>query len=335
VTGGKGLRHYHIGNSLTDGMDQYTREIALSAGFTDDWADRQTIPGAPLWINYQSDGGFGTNHKIAFVKFAPITDLVMQTFISNSDSEDPEFSLKFYNDARVKSPDIRPWIYGQWDATGSDKPGSGSPFWEERNRALMRIYMAHAANFNAESRGKKAEVIPGGLALLNLKRAIETGKVPGQTNFYTAVFSDGLHLTESGRQFISLVIYAALYDRSPVGLPIAKIEGAKPPEITPEQNRSTSRSRGIRSGSSAKIAAQALRARFPARSTRSRYPGRRSRASFAPGTDGEGAQVPVSAERALSGPIRRQRQRPDRQGRRNAGGPGQPPVGGNGHDQSR
>lgn len=234
---GNGLRHYHIGNSLTDGMDTYTRELALAAGFKDDWADRQTIPGAPLWINYQSDGGFGTNHKIAFVKFAPITDLVMQTFISNSDSEDPEFSLKFYEDARVKSPDIRPWIYGQWDETGSDQPGTGSPFWEERNRALMRIYMAHALNFNAGSKGKKTEVIPGGLALLNLKKAIESGKVPGQTNFYSAIFSDGLHLTETGRQFISMVIFSSLYNQTPVGLPIVKIEGSKAPEITPEQNK--------------------------------------------------------------------------------------------------
>jgi hypothetical protein len=237
VMPGNGLRHYHIGNSLTDGMDQYTRELALAAGYTDDWADRQTIPGAPLWINYQSDGGFGTNHKIAFEKFAPISELVMQTFISNSDSEDPEYSLKFYNDARVNSPDIRPWIYGQWDATGSDEPDRGSPFWEERNRALMRIYMAHALNFNAGSKGRKTEVIPGGLGLLNLKQAIETGKVPGQTNFYKAIFSDGLHLTESGRQFISMVIFSSLYNRSPVGLPVVKIPGAKAPEITPEQNK--------------------------------------------------------------------------------------------------
>jgi len=234
---GNGLRAYHIGNSLTDGMNYYTQQLALAAGYKDHFTDRQTIPGAPLWINYQSDGGFGTNHKIAFVKFAPLTDLVMQTFISNSDSEDPEFSLKFYEDARVKSPDIRPWIYGQWDSTGSDQPGTGSPFWEERNRALMRIYMAHALNFNAATKGKKTEVIPGGLALLNLKNAIESGKVPGQRNFYSAIFNDGLHLTESGRQFISMVIFSSLYNQSPVGLPIVKIEGSKAPEITPEQNK--------------------------------------------------------------------------------------------------
>jgi hypothetical protein len=60
---GKGLRSFHIGNSLTDGMGEYTRELAIAAGYKDHWMDRQTIPGSPLYLNYQSDGGFGTNHK--------------------------------------------------------------------------------------------------------------------------------------------------------------------------------------------------------------------------------------------------------------------------------
>ena len=237
VVVGRGLRHYHIGNSLTDGMDGYTRELALAAGFKDDFADRQTIPGAPLWINYKSASGFGTPYPKAFVDFAPLTDLVMQTFISNSDSEDPEFSLKFYDAARVNSPDIRPWIYGQWRETGSDVAGSGSPFWEERNRALNQIYMAHSLNFNAQSKGKMSEVIPSGIALINLKKAIEGGKVPGISNFYAATYSDDLHLTEAGRQFVGMVIFSALYDQSPVGLPLVKIEGSKAPELTPEQNK--------------------------------------------------------------------------------------------------
>jgi hypothetical protein len=40
----------------------------------------------------------------------------------------------------------------------------------------MRIYMAHALNFNAGSKGKKTEVIPGGLALLNLKKPLSRAK---------------------------------------------------------------------------------------------------------------------------------------------------------------
>ena len=236
VVAGRGLRHYHIGNSLTDGMGDYTRELALAAGYKDDWADRQTIPGSPLYINYKAASGFGTPYPEAFVKFAPISDLVLQTFISNGDSEDPEFSLKFYDDARVKSPDIRPWIYGQWDATGSGSKDSGSPSWEARNRALMRIYLAHSLNFNAATKGRKSEVIPGGLALINLKKAIEAGKIPGLTNFFSTNFSDDLHLTEAGRQFIGMVIFSSLYNRSPVGLPIVKIND-NAPAITPAQNK--------------------------------------------------------------------------------------------------
>jgi hypothetical protein len=233
---GNGLRAYHIGNSLTDGMNYYTQQLAIAAGFKDHFTDRQTIPGAPLWMNYQSDGGFGTPHRKAFVGFAPLTDLVMQTFISNSDSEDPEFSLKFYEDARVKSPNIRPWIYGQWESVTPSEREPNSTSWETRNRALMRIYLAHALNFNAATKGKKTEVIPGGLALINLKKAFDAGKVPGLKDFFASNFSDDLHLSEAGRQFIGMVIFSNLYNQSPVGLPIVKI-GDNGPAVTPEQNK--------------------------------------------------------------------------------------------------
>jgi hypothetical protein len=236
VVVGKGLRSFHIGNSLTDGMGEYTRQLAIAAGYTDHWMDRQTIPGSPLYLNYQSDGGFGTNYRKAFVDYAPISDLLMQTFISNGDSEDPEFSLKFYDAAREKSPNIRPWIYGQWDVTGSGGLNSGSADWEERNIKLMRIYMAHASNFNGATKGKKAEVVPSALALINLKRAFDAGKVPGLTNFFSTNYSDDLHLTEAGRQFIGMVIFASLYNQSPVGLPIVKIND-NAPALTPEQNK--------------------------------------------------------------------------------------------------
>ncbi len=72
VVVGNGLRAFHIGNSLTDGMGEYVQQLAIAAGYKDHFMDRQTIPGAPIWINYKSDGGFGTNYKIAFEKYAPL-----------------------------------------------------------------------------------------------------------------------------------------------------------------------------------------------------------------------------------------------------------------------
>jgi len=232
----KGLRHYHIGNSLTDTIGEYTHQIALAAGYGQDFAERQTIPGSPLYLNWQSDGGFGVNHSVAFNTLAPLSDLVMQVFIDNGDSDSAEFSLKFYEAAREKSPDIRPWIYGQWTATGTGKSGSGSPYWEERNLAYMRTYVAHAMNFNAATKGKKAQVIPGGLAMINLKRAIESGRVPGLSNFFASNFADDLHGTSAQRYFIGLVTYSCLYGKTPVSLPLVKIND-DPPKLTPEQNR--------------------------------------------------------------------------------------------------
>jgi hypothetical protein len=252
-------------------------------------------------MNYKSEGGFGTPYRKAFVDFAPLTDLVMQTFISNSDSEDPEFSLKFYEDARAKSPEIRPWIYGQWESTLAGERDAGSTSWELRNRALMRIYLAHALNFNAEIKGKKTEVIPGGLALINLKKAFDANKIPGLKDFFSTNFSDDLHLSESGRQFIGMVIFATLYNRSPVGLPIVKI-GDKRPELTPEQTRFINRSRGTRCKVSAKTTAPVWRLPFPARSTRSpsfaaKFPVRHSRL----GNIDADRSFPICVERAKAG----------------------------------
>ncbi len=233
---GNGLRSYHIGNSLTDGMGEYTQKLAVAAGFTDHFMDRQTIPGSPLYLNYQSDGGFGTPYREAFVKLAPLSELVMQTFISNGDSDSPEFSLKFYDDARVNSPNIRPWIYGQWEDIGINKTNPSSPLWEARNRALMRIYMAHSLNFNALTKDRKSEVIAGGLALINLKKAFDEQRIPDLTDFFATNYADDLHLTENGRQFIGMVIFATLYDKSPVGLPIVSIN-ENGPTLSPAQNK--------------------------------------------------------------------------------------------------
>jgi hypothetical protein len=101
---------------------------------------------------------------------------------------------------------------------------------------LHATYVTHALNFNAQTPGKKAEVVPGGLALINLKKAVESGKVPGMTNFFSSNFEDDLHVNMNGRYFIGLVTFASLYSQNPVGLPVVKIND-KPPTLTPAQNK--------------------------------------------------------------------------------------------------
>jgi hypothetical protein len=236
---GKARRHYHIGNSLTDTIGEYMRATAKSAGYADDFFDRQTIPGSPLHFNWKATGGFGTPYREAFVKHAPLTDLVMQVFIDNGDSQTPEYSIQFYDLAKQSSPQVKPWIYGQWPVTGGgvvDGKVQGSPSWEERTLAYMRTYVTHKLNFLNERPASDVQVVPGGLALINLKHAVEAGKVPGMTDFFAANFDDDIHLSGAGRYFIGLVHFATLYRQNPVGLPLVGLND-KLPNLTPEQTR--------------------------------------------------------------------------------------------------
>ncbi len=63
-------------------------------------------------------------------------------------------------------------------------------------------------------------------------------KVPGLSgaDYFKTNFSDDLHASEAGRQFIGMVIFSTLYNQSPVGLPIVKIND-NAPKLTPEQTK--------------------------------------------------------------------------------------------------
>lgn len=233
---GQGRRHYHLGNSLTDTIGEFTHEIAKSAGNIDDFFERSTVPGTPLHGLWKAQRSFGTLWRDGFVKFAPLDDLVFQVFIQNGDSSDPTYSIKIYDVARSNSPNARVWIYGQWASIGSEKPSVARPLlWEERTLNYMPVYVMHWLGVQKARPEARAQVIPGGLALVNLKHAIEAGSVPGMTNFFASNFDDGIHLTAAGRYFIGLVTYSCLYGKSPVGLPVVGLGAKVMPALTPEQ----------------------------------------------------------------------------------------------------
>ncbi len=69
--------------------------------------------------------------------------------------------------------------------------------------------------------GKPVYIIPGGLALRNLKKEIQAGHVPGWSDFVTRIFDQGgndIHLAAPGRWFITLVFYTCMFQRSPIGV---------------------------------------------------------------------------------------------------------------------
>jgi hypothetical protein len=233
---GSGLRSYHIGNSLTDTINPWLEPIADSTGVDHVYA-RWTIPGAPIrWLAEHQGQGFedpaGASHFDTFVQtFSPIDHLSIQPY------SDPDFesqggaAVGFLTTALQYNPDIQFWIYAQWPgqtawATESFANGGGTVYpdwqvaraptnWEEGAQNYVLYFEAFRDYVDSRVGGKPLLIVPGGLALVELKRQIDAGMVPGFVDFFGAMFEDEAHLKTPAQYLIALVFYACLYRQSP------------------------------------------------------------------------------------------------------------------------
>jgi hypothetical protein len=207
------LLTYHLGNSLTDtvGYDNngVLAKMAISAGHTYDFK-RSTIPGAPIdWLWDHSTEAFGESNILnGFKKFAPINHLTIQPF-DRSVADDTKYGGLFYNEALKSNPDIQLWVYQQWTVRNR---GSA---WDGDIDTKLANAEAIATRIDATYGGKKILVIPGGLALRNLKNAVDSGKISGMNNFFGEVFEDDIHLSDSGAYLIASVFYSCFLRENP------------------------------------------------------------------------------------------------------------------------
>ena len=249
---------FHIGNSLTDTINGWMEPLATSGGHKIRFY-RFTIPGAPTdWLWDHPGAGFGeTNYQQAFLARAPLTDIITQPFAGHSRSIDNEadYSGRFYDAARKHSPNVQPWLYVQWPSVdfshdnwamgkasynGKDeKIGEPAKTYQEaiqnhaRYTERVRDEMNRVRSGEIKAgRAKPVRIIPGGLALAELKTRIEAGKMPGMTDFVAEIFHSptDFHLNPKGAYLISLVHYACLYAENPEGRVTAANSG-----LTPEQ----------------------------------------------------------------------------------------------------
>ncbi len=254
--GGKAQSSLHIGNSLTDSIDGYLLPLAIAGGISLDYW-RYTIPGAGTYVyqNYPTGGYGGIPNIQTNVRSRPYDHVSMQPFanmpcvptghategdaVNRSDAVDIN---DVWNDATELNPDVQIWLYSVWPAPNDYGPGSAncitggwnrdpkiwsparSTSWEDGvsittryNEAVRRGLIDLHPNRRAPS------IVPAGLALVNLKHAVEAGSVPkiDTTGFWDLVFEGGsdLHLTNEGRYLVALVFYASMFQVSPNGLP--------------------------------------------------------------------------------------------------------------------
>jgi len=229
----KSFATFHIGNSLTDTVDGWLAPVMESAGYSHKFY-RFTIPGAPTdWLWNHPGGGFGeVQFKESFLVRAPLTDVFTQPFEGHNRSieNEAEFSANFFGAAQEHSPEIQPWLYSQWpersakgswcDGTGANKglegvtPAGGDYTVAAENH--LRYFEAVADKINSTRKGKLVRIVPTARAMAKAKVAIESGKVPGLSDF-GAFYSDDLHLSPQGRWFVANVVAASLTGASTEG----------------------------------------------------------------------------------------------------------------------
>lgn len=115
-------------------------------------------------------------------------------------------------------------LYHSWLAI-ADKTNPAS--WVAYERTAAKAWQCTAARVNvslaAVGRGDRITYLPAGLALADLvEQAAIRGTVPGVSIGSTGqiidrLFTDNVHLSALGEYYLSLVSYASVYRRSPVG----------------------------------------------------------------------------------------------------------------------
>jgi hypothetical protein len=145
--------------------------------------------------------------------------------------DSPRYLASFAAAAWKARPETRIYFYESWHPL-NDPDG-----WLTRLDADLQRYWLGKILRPALGRlpeGARIHLIPAGQALAALVREIEARGGVGPIKDRKGLFQDDIHLNDLGNQFVALVHYAVLYQKSPVGLPHELLRGDGTPADAPD-----------------------------------------------------------------------------------------------------
>ena len=229
-----GLSVYHLGHSLVGrDMPAMLRQLALAAGYPGHTYGSQLGWGASLDQHRRGDvpGHVEENATPAFrpaaeaVASGDYDAIVLTEMVELRDAiryHDSAHALAYWAAAaRAGNLQVRVYLYETWHRL--DDPDG----WLNRiDRDLGTLWEGRLVRPAMAVKGVGTiHIIPAGQVMAAVVRAIETGRVPGLSHRHDlfARMPDGtvdpIHLNDFGAYVVALTHYAALYHRSPTGLP--------------------------------------------------------------------------------------------------------------------
>lgn len=219
---------YYVGHSLTN-LDMpymvqqlaqaankpadYRHHINIGAPLSLQWAEPWKFNGNAYWVASQGrDVEYGTDFLIELAR-GGYTTLVLteaQPFQSNLNFNDGiGHGRKFDSVARRASPNIKTYCYETWSHVVNNNYTS----WRQRINDDRPFWEKMAGGIRPDSL-----IVPAGQAMAALYDALLRGSVGRLTNI-NQIFSDDIHLNNTGNYYVALVMYATLFKTSPEGLP--------------------------------------------------------------------------------------------------------------------
>ena len=227
---------FYVGHSLSDQIPDMVQSLSNDAvGVDFSWV-YQSIPGAPLrWQWERKDMNDYTPNPPQYYGFydavggLPVGDfdvLVLTEAVPRYPAiidETYEYADSFYHYASTQNSNLRLYIYEVWHCLLSGTP-TGCDFdvdanqWRQRLDDDLSMWESIVDTLNARFNPTEPVcLIPAGQGLAALYDSIQIGAMP-DLNSIEDLFSDNIHLNDTGKYYIACIHFAMIHETSPVGL---------------------------------------------------------------------------------------------------------------------
>jgi hypothetical protein len=209
-----------VGHSLINNeMPFMFSRLVEDAGLDGHYA-AQIINGAPLRHNWEHrskadfSGQWPPEHFAGDALARGVYDaLVLTEAIPLQDqiewNDSVLYAKRFVELAESHMPSVRAFLYETWHPANEGD-------WLQRIVNDRALWEGIVERVNRELGRESLYLIPAGQALRSLVMEIEGGLIPGYSS-RGDIMADDIHMNDLGNYFIACVIYAAVYERSPVG----------------------------------------------------------------------------------------------------------------------
>jgi Ca2+-binding RTX toxin-like protein len=210
-----------IGHSLVGPTMPSMLQSVIGPRATRPDVDYQVINGAPLhwnWTQGHTAEGVNARAVLPSGRYGVVIITEAIPLATSLQWGDTYLNAKRYYDlALASNAQTRFLVYETWHSLGSSAADLRA--WRAQLTTDRPHWMGIVDHLNTTRRAgqPEAQLVPAGAAMATLHDAIVAGRVPGITSI-RQFFSDDIHLNDLGNYFLTMVQYAAVMQRSPVGL---------------------------------------------------------------------------------------------------------------------